>query len=57
MNHHLSNARRGLRARRAAHQWSRLERDLTSGHRPDAHNGEPGGEMRRYLAAQASQTV
>jgi hypothetical protein len=54
MKHYLSNALHALEARRAGHQqWSRLERDLTS----DRHPDEDASEMRRYLAAQTSQTV
>jgi hypothetical protein len=53
MKQYLSNALHALEARRAGQQWSRLERDLTS----DRHPDEDASEMRRYLAAQTSQTV
>jgi hypothetical protein len=54
MKHYLSSTLHVLGSRRGGHhQWSRLERDLTS----DRHPDEDTGEMRRYLAAQTSQTV
>jgi hypothetical protein len=54
MKHYLTNALHALEARRSGYpQWSRLEREITFDHHPD----EDSSEMRRYLAAQASQTV
>jgi hypothetical protein len=54
MKHYLTNALNALEARRSGYpQWSRLERETPSDHHPD----EDRSEMRRYLAAQASQTV
>jgi hypothetical protein len=67
MKHYLTNALRALEARRSGdQQWSRLEREITGrpspaerldlGSLPD-HHPEDTSEMRRYLAAQTSQTV
>jgi hypothetical protein len=54
MKHYLTNALHAFEARRSGYpQWSRLEREIPFDHHPD----EDTSEMRRYLAAQASQTV
>jgi hypothetical protein len=67
MKHYLTNALRALEVRSGDQQWSRLEREITGhpsraerldlGSMLDRHPGEDTSEMRRYLAAQTSQTV
>ena len=68
MKNPLPSALRALEARRAStHEWSRLERAITSDAAaarrlaPESLLGarpvEDTSEMRRYLAAQTAQTV
>ena len=54
MKHYLTQVLHALEARWSGYpQWSRLEREIAFDHHPD----EDSSEMRRYLAAQASQAV